>query len=187
MAWKLGHVCSQWRQVAINDPRLWSKIHVDADDWEIRSQQVETIFRRGGERLDLTLTSFDDPDHIIPTYIRPYATRLYKLLLHTDLNLMNKFIRLQPGLFVTLESIRLIVDIGKGFFELPEGGAVVFEDATSLRTFEIIDGGSSLVQGFSPNWSLPWSKLTRLVIAGFAVLSTDVILLKAKRLTLRQP
>lgn len=172
LPWKLGHICSLWRQVATNDIRLWSRISI-SNNCKTFLPMVETALRRAGPQVRFELCDHLCDPPIIETYITPYAGRFYNLTLTLNKDTWSDFLRLPHGLFVILEEIHF--DIwDEDDFELPEEGLAVLEGASNLHTVRFTDQIKEMT-GFLQNIGLPWGQLTHLIIDDSWILPSHAV------------
>jgi hypothetical protein len=93
MPWKLGQICSPWRQIALNDPWLWSRITINGEGASL--PPVKTALLRGGQPLlifEMTVLEYDISSiSPIQTYLLPYMSRLTELNLVVDRDSLQSF------------------------------------------------------------------------------------------------
>ncbi|KAJ7762914.1 hypothetical protein B0H16DRAFT_1528143 [Mycena metata] len=179
--WGIGLVSKRWRECALGDALLWSKIHID---WGTKSEEqamlcypleaLQTqLSRSGGTALEVYFATCHSSDASAPA--------LLLSLLQVLVDESHRWERFQfrfasgslahqplPGTLAILGRIEgqtqrlrhlefLAGNIPPGMLA---GIHKIFAVAPQLRDVFLIPGGFG--DGYSPNFSLPWDQLTHL-------------------------
>jgi hypothetical protein len=192
LPWKLGHICSTWRQVALSDPALWNEIWLPYNAGTSALEVTETRFQRAGARIKLTAkweseTYHDSLVDPLQAYILPYMNRFTSLELSLSSSFLARFLSLPPGLLGALEKIKLSTDTHPYVraFQPPEQGILLFNGAHELRSVTLLRiVPFNNVASFPQNMQIPWSQLTDLTIRQSVISASNAwhILSRSKRL-----
>ncbi|RDB15146.1 hypothetical protein Hypma_005177 [Hypsizygus marmoreus] len=180
--WRLGHICSRWRDVALSEPRLWNTIlfiHNPRNHTSLPPALQEALNRSAQGPLRLRIycppDAIGDPD-IISDLTAHYAHRCTDIQFSFPENKMKTFLANACTTFEALETAMLVIsrehdiDIAHPFLQ----GARVFESASRLRKL-------TLHGAWSPNnvaltledVNFPWRQLTHIELyTGSVVPST---------------
>lgn len=169
-SWTLAHVCSIWRQVALNEPHIWNRLAMIFTPNEynnIATLAREIISRSKESLLSLSLTSalLDHPeDAQITDLIMPYASRIQNLSLHLQKPACLPFFQLPGGSFGSLES--LFVEFTKEHLDMLTNGTLsVFDDTCRLHILEVYFNTRGHLNP-SMKLQLPWFQLTDITFSG---------------------
>ena len=162
--WTLTHVCSRWRIVALNEPRLWTCVQLSDVRTGFGSNPklmpaAEEVIRRGGHLL-LHLSVFERISaKLFLSIITPHLNRIKTLRLDVSPSFITHFLSLSPELCVLEE-----ININTPHIGLPPTSCRIFERARSLCRFTL-GCPSHLVCAlhFPPYFCFPWNQLTSLV------------------------
>lgn len=188
----LGQICSGWRKVALNTPRLWSDITVEVlADHPIPDYTEKLVgswlYRSGALpiSLDIRLVNSNTPRTFpissnlqrMMKLVAMYANRLkiLRVILPENpfrLQVADPFQTIPPKSFSLLESATLCMD----FFELRrrepvrwQGAVTAFADAPHLKRLEFCSNQTTPLFAVSESSGLtefhiylPWAQLTHL-------------------------
>jgi len=159
--WILTRVCSRWRLVALNEPRLWTRVQFSGFYMDTNPKPMpaaEEVLRRGG-RLLVELTVHERASaKLFLSIIVPHLNRVKTLRLDVSAPFMTDFLSLPPVLCALEEITVNTSDIG-----LPSTSCRIFEGAHSLCHFTL-GRPSNLVGALRfPHLCFPWNQLTSLV------------------------
>ncbi|KAJ7176183.1 hypothetical protein C8R43DRAFT_975140 [Mycena crocata] len=154
----LGHICQQWRQIAVSTPRLWTQLSLEIVDPMVRDNQLQI--------LDLWLTrSRDCPISIsivdlarVPQSMREFVTAI---LPHSKRCKTLNVVLPDNDLSVLVGQFPLLRSLSIGFSdEIPMRPYTVgaFREAPTLDTVVVYTGGRI------GDLSLPWRRITSLHI-----------------------
>ncbi|KAF8075285.1 hypothetical protein FPV67DRAFT_626178 [Lyophyllum atratum] len=177
--WTLCQICSRWRQVALNEHRLWNRIHIIESESDHKPSSIvlaHTAFSRSGSlplELAISLSTdlseygerettqayddlfFTDP---ILSLITEYSTRLRFLSIEIpSLQLMDTLLHLPEKSFISLESIH----IGNRNKHRIAEDSMIWRSAPLLRKVDI-EFGEYQSPTFPLTLHLPWTQLTTL-------------------------
>ncbi|KAF8057581.1 hypothetical protein FPV67DRAFT_569533 [Lyophyllum atratum] len=170
--WTLCRISSRWRQVALNEPRLWNRVMIESDTEDILLSifMAHTAFSRSGNLpLELTISVYEDSEAYddlvftdpILTLITAYSTRFRFLSIWTpSTQLMNTVLHLPSESFISLESIH----VGNRRAHRVAEDAMIWCNAPLLREVDI-ESGDDQDPTFPLTLHLPWTQLTTLKLA----------------------
>lgn len=173
--WAISQVCARWRQVALNEPRLWNDLSVTTnrklgDPFPARMHDVFSRSAGTGISLKIDRSAYRDA-HVEATVISDTILPHLNLFRHLDLTFPSShfscILSSAPGLVDSLESVRLNLEQPTSNPYKPfEKAIAVFAGARSLRRIEI---RASRGRGhwLPITWSLfdvPWAQLTHLCL-----------------------
>ncbi|KAJ7738144.1 hypothetical protein B0H16DRAFT_99501, partial [Mycena metata] len=173
--WRLGHICQQWRVLALGYSPLWTSITLYTSrklrmDKACPPAMVRTHLHRSGDGpLDVTFVwqggYIDDPassqslELLLSQSNRWQSARLHLSSTLPD-PILDRF-RVLKGQIPHLRILEVTSGINRHSYPLAEGDAFAFSVAPQLHTLILSDEGRrhySLV----PNPQFPWSQLTYL-------------------------
>lgn len=150
LPWNLAHVSSRWRQIAMNEPRLWTTISLASLRRADFRSEAESVFERSVRRPSLLLTlkvvtldlphlGLSDSDDLVRWIFEKHGHRIGSLECSSEVRAgMWAFLGLSPGLFQSLRSITLRLRVSfRITWWLSQGEARVFQGIPGLRTATI--------------------------------------------------
>lgn len=162
LPWRLGQVCSRWRNIALNEPRIWSHIMLSEGCTTLPfMSMVEETFRRSGQAPLWLSASFSrlrarrNPINPLHSLVAPYMSRISTLELY---NLSATFITDFLALSTTLVSVREVRLMAYEPFHVPEAGVTIFQNASNLYKFNM-EGHPEDMGNFPCELNLPWRQL----------------------------
>ena len=163
LPWVLGQVCSRWRQIVLNDTRLWAGISFGG--YDPRSVlMLQEAFKHSGQSA-LRLGAFGGlgniSEHFVHDVICPGAHRITHLRLNVSSAIFYDFLCLSPGLFAALEEVSLEAFAESGRTALQRDPSV-FRGSFRLQHIEIIAPSESLPPAFLFLLGLSWNTLTHI-------------------------
>lgn len=105
----LGQICSSWRQVALQSPKLWIYLDIDFHSRNHRGLielSKMQLVRSGTLKVVLEIDMSDLEDVTIDPIVEliaPNIARIHKLTLKVPTKFLQSFYTLPPGLLVSLE------------------------------------------------------------------------------------
>jgi len=155
--WILTRVCSRWRLVALNEPRLWTRVQLSDlynDNNPKLMPAAEEVLRRGGRSLvDLTVRGRAS-EKLFLSIIAPLLHHVGTLRLDVTALFMSDFPSLPPAL-CALEEI--FVSPSK-WLESPSSNCRIFQGAHKLCKFTLTGG----YLASDVNFRFPWNQLMSL-------------------------
>jgi hypothetical protein len=127
LPWKLGHICSLWRRIAVNEVRLWNRIRLDSPDVK-QLPILQAVAERGGRTLQMNVFTLSDP---LPVFVLPHAASLSYLRLVAPSQVLGNFMSLPPSTFpsireISISSIRVDIPV-----PISQEGVCVFDTSHS--------------------------------------------------------
>ncbi|KAF9468319.1 hypothetical protein BDZ94DRAFT_779964 [Collybia nuda] len=183
--WNLTSVCSRWRRIALDTPRLWCDVQVDCEtDWprymQIAAVVWEIFARSKGQPITLKVKAksgicmwnWTGNSHPVSDFVIPYIQRLRSLSLAVPAAWLSPFLGLPAGVMESLEEIELLAvgDPAPGII------AAIFRNVPLLRKVSV--KGAFNQHAFR----LPWAQLTDLHLPN-ALLHPDTAISILKRCT----
>jgi hypothetical protein len=162
-AWGLTRVCSRWRQIALNEPRIWTKISFyDGCTVPEFIGASEEVFRRSGQAplcLFLALGRQEmHPTNPIHSFLAPNLGRISTLSFsNLPPSFMTDFLSLPTSLLIVKE-VSLAC---RKLFQLPKSKIRVFEDASQLVNLSI-QGRPEDMTDFPCNLNIQWHNLVEI-------------------------
>jgi hypothetical protein len=171
--WALGRICSRWRQIALNEPRIWSRISLhDGCTLPNYMGVSQEAFRRSGQSplsLSLSFRSMTHPSNPIHSFIAPNLGRISNLKLSGPPSFMTDFLSL-PSSFIALESMCLEC---REPYWVPRGRIQIFEDASRLVDVGI-RGCSTALREFPCNLNIQWARVTKICFSDTLICPSSV-------------
>ena len=162
--WVLGQVCSRWRQIVLNDARLWASISFSGYDprsvW-----MLQEAFKRSGRsplRLDVC-GRLDTSEYFVRDVTCPEAHRITHLRLNVSSEIFYDFLCLPPGLFIALEEVSVETSVksrAAALHGVPNPS--VFRGSFRLQNIEIMAPFELLPPTFLLLLGLSWHTLTHI-------------------------
>lgn len=161
--WRLGHVCSQWREIIWNSPTIWSNIRIRFDYAKVypRPNVLSDILSRTKSLITLATTGWLQADilYIILTNSHRFKCLSFEAL---SMDSLIALFELPRGSLDLLES--LLIGIRGAVFDTPPSGYFknIRHRLPSLRKLRIT--GYTIITSHLPYF--PYSLLTDLSIEG---------------------
>ncbi|KAJ7081355.1 hypothetical protein B0H15DRAFT_854861 [Mycena belliarum] len=201
----LLQICSRWRRVALDTPRLWEELRIDLT-WSTEPKlQLLKLWLVHARPYMISLAA----KCYTPSALRRVLEAPYQFLQEVlpvsrrfmdplaGCRLMKLYLKVEPSAFLVFEYPRgrLPLDVEdlrielKNRFSAPAtyprhrliGPYDLFERCPSLRTFTLLSPTISM--SFLPNFRLPWEQLTHLRVVELRLsLSAMQVLIRCKNL-----
>lgn len=167
--WRLGHVCSQWKNAIWNVPPFWSNIIAFPDRGGINDRNIRgplyDIMLKTNILLDFRTGGFDTP--ALLDFIISWNHRFHTLSFPISGNqALSTFLRLHPHAFANLESFEFLTS--KIILPLGTFQTTFFENASKLRRFAFHTYDNIPI--FEHLW-LPFWQLTEFVMPDLEISS----------------
>jgi len=179
LPWKLGHVCSRWREIAWNSSRLWNHIQFVVPQCTHNdrvSHMADTVFRLAGERLVLDLCAEGPSYDINPihAYVEPNLVRFVCLKLTLSPPLAIDFLSISKGSLDELRwfGVAIVGELDKK--EVSRAGAGAFTTASQLQTVQLFPSVGSDIP-FLIKMQFPWSQITHLSLTSPEIRPCDAL------------
>ncbi|RDB22463.1 hypothetical protein Hypma_010272 [Hypsizygus marmoreus] len=165
---RLGHVCSLWRNAAVNSPGLWDTLLMNFFKWSDLSSNPRRLrgllsfwFTNASIRsltLALSADRYYQGPQVILEELRPFSARISTLRLETgEIRSLAPFLHLPGGHIPSLATLSLYAN-GAG-----TGTPItVFDSAQCLQA--VLLAIDPVIIGDTSHFIFPWSQLTRLDI-----------------------
>ena len=160
---RLGHICSEWRDVILSTPKLWSQftLTIENSSYEIPDLQLLLLYvKNSGSspfRLDVSFinpTSFHLPMKTLKKLYQ-YVPKVHTLILdHVIWSQMQDFPQFPISWLSSVEDLK--VTSGAFFLDEPILPRVLLNGFTHLRKLELRNFG------YSREVQLPWEQITSL-------------------------
>ncbi|GLB44676.1 hypothetical protein LshimejAT787_1800130 [Lyophyllum shimeji] len=172
--WVLRQVCSRWRQVALNDPRIWNAISIDG--FRLKGREllniasfITTVIPRTG-LLSLAFRHRDGEDFltVVKKIVHPVLHRVKELKVNIPASALPDLFALPHDSLYNLQSLYLHVTnperpLDAGFARRPTT-SIFFRGAANLRALELHAWESDRLQGVLLALPIQWNQLTSLVM-----------------------
>ncbi|KAG5640311.1 hypothetical protein DXG03_009262, partial [Asterophora parasitica] len=182
-AWILGQVCSLWRQISRNDPKLWSTVSLDISKSSVRLRElIPSVVTRF---VDLRYNVFDSyrvsssppspssTSNIISVF---HGVQNVNLCLYShQLDTLWQNVDAHPGAFSTLEELAIFVKPSTSDYTPCLAEIKPFRQACNLQRLTI-DYSRSEYGSLLLSLDIPWQQITSLNIRNVVGLRADTIL-----------
>ncbi|GLB44680.1 hypothetical protein LshimejAT787_1800170 [Lyophyllum shimeji] len=172
--WVLRQVCSRWRQVALNDPRIWNAISVDG--FRLKGPEllniasfITTVIPRAG-LLSLAFRHRDGEDFfkVVKKVVHPVLHRVKELKVNIPASALPDLFALPHDSLYNLQSLYLNVTnperpLDAGFARRPTT-SIFFRGAANLRALELHAWESNRLPGVLLALPFKWNQLTSLLM-----------------------
>ncbi|KAF8059241.1 hypothetical protein FPV67DRAFT_461955 [Lyophyllum atratum] len=175
--WVLRQICSSWRQVALNEPRLWNNFRIGISTAHpplpLIAKLFHSIIHPTGPlsiNLDHDIDTSSEP--VVDALLIPYISRIKNLDLDINFDTFGRLLQIRCQDFSGLESLRLIIHRRSNtsgnidwstMFEQCRI-ATVFQSAHLLRHLDICPEGNKRFSNNMLHIPFPWVGLTTLRI-----------------------
>ncbi|RDB21579.1 hypothetical protein Hypma_011248 [Hypsizygus marmoreus] len=178
LPWTLGHICSRWRQIVLQEPTLWNNISITYhNSTHIPAMMKEALFRSAEASLSISIYSHPSrngphDENPLPTMILPYIHRLRTLSLFVSAPSIRQFL---SEVSESPPALKVIEFWGDGNIEQTLRETKMFENASNLRKLLLKSIHNYVPLSVLPSAEdipVPWAQLTHLELA-FAFMSPD--------------
>ncbi|KAF9456846.1 hypothetical protein BDZ94DRAFT_1314757 [Collybia nuda] len=123
LPWALGRVCSRWKHVMLNEPRLWNRVRIPHSSLSLQEcktnhyvNMTELLFSRSGQLpliYSTSLIGFEPHKEAnpLPNLLIPYANRFREISVQSSYFWLRSILHLSSGLFENLERLTLAFHI----------------------------------------------------------------------------
>ena len=178
LPWKLGHVCSRWREIVWSSSWLWSciKFTVPRISHNNRSlDMADTVFRLAGNLvLDLCADGPSYDFNPIHAYVEPNLARFVCLRLTLNPSLTIDLLSISKGSLDALRWFGLGIAGELDKKEVSRAGAVAFRTASHLQTVRFFPHAGSDIPSLI-RMQFPWSQITDLSMTSPGIRPCDAL------------
>ena len=161
--WNIIHVCSLWRQLALNMPKLWARVDLNITGPDSTGLNIRTLQGVIGasKNFPLFIRAYLPPHNLQRAFgiIFSDIHRLREITLRGHLDCIEPFLNLPAGLAKSLEIVTVGVSVPPGTLDdsMTDSELSILKGSTKLRelTLDILVPYSSIIQ-------LPLAQLTAL-------------------------